>query len=72
MYTKVYWIHNFANGAKVGIMPRPRGVDWLEEEVIKLKKQKVGLWISLLEQHEIYELGIRNQHYKFSSFYINS
>jgi len=61
MYTKIYWIYNFANGAKLGIMPRPRGDDWLEEEIIKLKKQQIGLWVSLLEQHEINELGLRKQ-----------
>jgi protein-tyrosine phosphatase len=61
MYTKIYWIHDFSNGAKLGIMPRPRGDDWLEEEIIKLKKQQIGLWVSLLEQDEINELGLRNQ-----------
>jgi protein-tyrosine phosphatase len=61
MYTKIYWVHEFANGAKLGIMPRPRGNDWLEEEIIKLKKQYVNLWVSLLEHHEITELGLRNQ-----------
>lgn len=61
MYTKIYWIHDFANGAKLGIMPRPRGDDWLEEEIIKLKKQHIGLWVSLLEQDEMHELGLRNQ-----------
>jgi protein-tyrosine phosphatase len=61
MYTKIYWIHDFAIGAKLGIMPRPRGDDWLEEEIIKLKKQNIGSLVSLLEQHEITELGLRNQ-----------
>ncbi|HEX6429789.1 MAG TPA: dual specificity protein phosphatase family protein [Niastella sp.] len=61
MYTKIYWIHDFANGAKLGIMPRPRGDDWLEEEIVKLKKQNTGLWVSLLEQDEMNELGLRNQ-----------
>lgn len=54
-------MHDFANGAKLGIMPRPRGDDWLEEEIIKFKKQNIGTWVSLLEQHEINELGLRNQ-----------
>jgi protein-tyrosine phosphatase len=54
-------VHDFANGAKLGIMPRPRGDDWLEEEIIKFKKQNIGTWVSLLEQHEINELGLRNQ-----------
>ena len=61
MYTKIYWVHDFTNGAKLGIMPRPRGDDWLEEEIIKLKKQNIGLWVSLLEQHEINELGLKKQ-----------
>ena len=61
MYTKIYWIHEFANAAKLGIMPRPRGDDWLEEEIIKFKKQNIGLLVSLLEQHEINELGLKNQ-----------
>jgi protein-tyrosine phosphatase len=54
-------VHDFANAAKLGIMPRPRGGDWLEEEIIKFKKQNIGIWVSLLEQHEINELGLRNQ-----------
>ena len=54
-------MHDFANGAKLGIMPRPRGDDWLEEEIIKFKKQNIGTWVSLLEQHEINELGLRHQ-----------
>jgi protein-tyrosine phosphatase len=61
LYTKIYWVHDFANGAKLGIMPRPRGGDWLEEEIIKFKKQNIGTWVSLLEQHEINELGLRDQ-----------
>jgi protein-tyrosine phosphatase len=62
MYTKIHWIHHFDNGAKLGIMARPRGDDWLEEEIIKLKKQNIGLWVSLLEQQEMNELGLRKQH----------
>lgn len=54
-------MHDFANGAKLGIMPRPRGGDWLEEEIVKFKKQNIGTWVSLLEQHEINELDLRNQ-----------
>jgi protein-tyrosine phosphatase len=61
MYTKIYWIHQFDNGAQLGIMPRPRGDDWLEEEIVKLKKQNIGVWVSLMEPHEASELGLRNQ-----------
>lgn len=61
MYTKVYWTHQFENGAKLGIMPRPRGNEWLEEEILKLSKQGAMIWVSLLESHEISELGLKEQ-----------
>jgi protein-tyrosine phosphatase len=61
MYTKIHWVHQFDNGSKIGIMPRPRGNDWLEEEIIQLKKQNVGILVSLLEQQEINELGLKKQ-----------
>ena len=61
MHTKIYWIHDFNNDGRLGIMPRPRGNDWLEEEIVHLKKQRVDVWVSLLESHESQELGLRNQ-----------
>ena len=61
MFTKIYWLHQFENSAKLGIMARPRGNDWLEEEIIHFKKQKVGVIVSLLESDEIYELGLERE-----------
>jgi len=61
MFTKIYWIHQFDNVAKLGIMARPRGDNWLADEVANLKKQNVGLLVSLLEKEEINELGLRQQ-----------
>lgn len=61
MFTNIYWIHQFDNAAKLGIMARPRGDDWLADEISNLKKQNVGLLVSLLEQEEIGELGLRHQ-----------
>lgn len=61
MVTKIHWIHRFDNAASLGIMARPRGDDWLDEEIVNRKKQKVGLLISLLEKNEIFELGLRQQ-----------
>lgn len=58
MYTKIYWLHQFNNAAKLGIMARPRGCDWLNQEIIQLKKQGVQMLVSLLEQQEITELGL--------------
>jgi protein-tyrosine phosphatase len=56
MTTKIYWVYHFKNAAKIGIMPRPRGGDWLADEIKNLKKEKVGVLVSLLEQDEICEL----------------
>ncbi len=56
MSTKIYWIVE-----TIGIMPRPRGNEWLEDEIIAYKKQGAGVIVSLLEQHEITELGLRQE-----------
>lgn len=61
MPTKIYWIHHFDNGARIGIMPRPRGGDWLEDEIIYFKNQKVNLLVSLLEAEEIRELKLKEE-----------
>ena len=61
MATRIYWIENFSNGARLGIMARPRAADWLDDEVLSLKKQKVGTLVSLLEPTEIKELGLEKE-----------
>lgn len=56
MSVKIYWIqHN------IGTMARPRGHEWLEDEIISLKKQRVQVVVSLLETPEIAELGLRQE-----------
>ncbi len=42
-------------------MARPRGDDWLEDEIANLKRQKIGLLVSLLENEETYELGLQKE-----------
>lgn len=61
MPTKIYWIHSFENGARIGIMARPRGGDWLEDEIIYCKRQKVDLLVSLLDAEEIRELELKRE-----------
>lgn len=34
MAAKIYWIHTFNNLTRLGIMARPRGGDWLDDEII--------------------------------------
>jgi protein-tyrosine phosphatase len=59
--TKIYWIHTFDNSSKIGIMARPRGEDWLEDEINHLKNNNVGILVSLLESDEIYELKLNHE-----------
>jgi protein-tyrosine phosphatase len=61
MHSKVYWLHQFTNAARLGIMARPRGNDWLDQEITQLKKQGTGVMVSLLESHEVAELGLSKQ-----------
>jgi len=61
MYTKLYWLHQFSTNAKLAIMARPRGGEWLEDEIIQFMKQQVRIIVSLLESDEIYELGLREE-----------
>ncbi|MFL5742602.1 MAG: dual specificity protein phosphatase family protein [Flavisolibacter sp.] len=42
-------------------MERPRGGEWLADEIGNLKKQNVTLLVSLLEKEEINELGLQHQ-----------
>ena len=61
MPVKIYWLHNFENGSKLGIMARPRGNEWLEGEIVSLKRQDVQIIVSLLDRNEIYELGLEKE-----------
>jgi len=71
MLTKLYWLHQYANSAKLGIMARPRGDDWLDDEITNIKKQGVGLLVSLLEPSEVSELGLRQEQQLCSKHNIN-
>lgn len=57
MRVTVYWIEEVSFG-RLGIMPRPRGGDWLEDEVRSLCASGVDVVVSLLEREEISELDI--------------
>ncbi len=61
MTTEIFWLHTYKDSAKLGLMARPRGNDWLEDEIINLKKEKVTVLVSLLESTEINELGLSKE-----------
>jgi len=60
MEATVYWISNFVNGG-LGVMARPRGGDWLEDEIKSLKRSGVDTVVSLLEGCEVTELGLSSE-----------
>ena len=71
MYTKIYWIEKFDNGAAVGIMPRPRGDDWLEDEIRRFELNGVNAIVSLLESQEIAELGLKSEETLCQKYNVN-
>ena len=60
MKCDIYWIPN-EESSRLGIMPRPRGGDWLEDEIQSLQQQKVDVLVSLLTPEEIAELYLEEE-----------
>lgn len=62
MFSKIYWLPTPNLPQKMlGIMPRPRGNDWLQDEIRSLKFRQVDIVVSLLEFGEIYELELEEE-----------
>lgn len=57
MRTQEYWIEGSWPG-RLAIVPRPRGGDWLEDEVRSWQDIGLEVVVSLLSQDEITELGL--------------
>lgn len=52
-----YWIRQL-EPLRLAMMPRPRGGEWLEEEVIGWRSADINTVVSLLEEHEIRDLEL--------------
>jgi protein-tyrosine phosphatase len=72
--TGLYWLDGHWKG-KLALAARPRGGDWLEDDVADWKKAGVGAVLSLLTPEEQNELELQNearevqgQGLRFSSF----
>ena len=52
---QIYWV-DFEHS--LAIVPRPRGNDWLEDELVSLKREGIDVLISLLTPGEQKELGL--------------
>lgn len=57
---RIYWIKEPTN-SQLGMMARPRGNDWLADEIKKLKNYRVDEVVSLLELHEIQALELEQE-----------
>jgi protein-tyrosine phosphatase len=60
MDCKVYWI-DCRSAGRVGIMPRPRGGDWLDDEMKSLASQGADIVVSLLTTEEACELDLTDE-----------
>jgi protein-tyrosine phosphatase len=57
---RIYPITSIKNG-KLAIMARPRGNEWLTDDIRALKRLDVNLVVSLLEADEVRELQIEEE-----------
>jgi len=62
MISNIYWINDEKIGEKkIGTMARPRGNDWLDDEIKGLKIREIDCLVSLLEKSEEWELGLKSE-----------
>ena len=59
-HPEVFWINATTKG-QLGIMPRPRGGDWLDGEIQSLAKAGVNVVVSLLTADEVAELELQDE-----------
>ncbi len=60
MRTELYWIEGPWRG-RLAIMPRPRGGDWLEDEIAARRRAGVEVVVSALTKEEIAELDLAEE-----------
>ncbi|HWM90480.1 MAG TPA: protein-tyrosine phosphatase family protein [Thermoanaerobaculia bacterium] len=60
MKTEVYWVPGPWRG-RLGIVPRPRGGDWLQDEVRSWRDAGLDVVASLLTSEEAAELGLEQE-----------
>src|SRR6266567_4478713 len=53
MIAQPYWITS-----QLAIVPRPRGGDWLSDEMLALRQAGIDVVVSMLQEEEARELGL--------------
>ena len=57
----MYWFSRNWTGGQLGICPRPRGNDWLEDELKHFQQSGVDILVSALESSESLELELQQE-----------
>jgi protein-tyrosine phosphatase len=57
---KPYWVDT-GNPLRLAIVPRPRGGDWLEDELNQMKRAGIDVLVSMLQVDEAAELGLSSE-----------
>jgi hypothetical protein len=60
MAAEIYWIRDI-EPLRLAVMPRPRGGDWIKDEVADWNRAGIGLVLSLLHAYEIDELALSSE-----------
>ena len=55
-----FWVKT-EDGSRLAIVPRPRGGDWLEDELCAIKTAGVDVLVSMLTTEERDELGLQHE-----------
>ena len=51
-----YWVNT-----QLAIVPRPRGEDWLDDEMVALREAGIDVVVSMLEEHEAAMLVLQDE-----------
>jgi protein-tyrosine phosphatase len=60
MRAELFWITGVRKG-RLAVLPRPRGGDWLEDEIRSLRASGVDVLVSLLTREEATELDLTDE-----------
>lgn len=60
MRAELFYVAGTPTG-RLAVMPRPRAGDWLADEIASWKAQGLDVVVSLLEEHEVVELGLGDE-----------
>jgi protein-tyrosine phosphatase len=55
-----FWVET-DNTLRIAIVPRPRGGDWLEDDITHLKRDGIDVLVSMLQPEEANDLGLSGE-----------